>query len=60
MRRNRFASHTPEEVRRLSNLGHLLKGLVLTTVASTASRRASLRRTVTEAIDEESAREPHT
>jgi hypothetical protein len=32
MRRHRFASHTPEEMRRLSNLGHLAEGLVLATV----------------------------
>jgi hypothetical protein len=32
MRRHRFASHTSEQMRRLSNLGHLLEGLVLATV----------------------------
>jgi hypothetical protein len=32
MRRHRFASHTAEEMRRLSNLGHLVEGLVLATV----------------------------
>jgi hypothetical protein len=31
MRRHRFASHTAEELRRLSNLGHLVEGLVLAT-----------------------------
>jgi hypothetical protein len=32
MRRHHIASHTAEEMRRLSNLGHLLEGLVLATV----------------------------
>ena len=32
MRTHRFASHTPEELRRLSNLGHLLEGLLLAVV----------------------------
>ncbi len=32
MRTHRFASHTAEEKRRLSNLGHLIEGLLLATV----------------------------
>jgi hypothetical protein len=40
MRRHRFASHTPEEMRRLSNLGHLAEGVVLTTVAVLALLRS--------------------
>jgi hypothetical protein len=32
MRRHRFASHTAEEMRRLSNLGHLVEGIVLAAV----------------------------
>ncbi len=32
MRRHRLASHAPDEKRRLSNLGHLVEGLVLTIV----------------------------
>jgi len=32
MKLHRFASHTPEERRRLSNLGHIIEGLLLGTV----------------------------
>jgi len=32
MKTHRFASHTAEEKRRLSNLGHLIEGLLLATV----------------------------
>ena len=32
MKLHRFASHTPEERRRLSNLGHIVEGLLLGTV----------------------------
>jgi len=32
MKRHRFGSHTPEEMRRGSNLGHRLEGLLLTAV----------------------------
>ncbi|MEK6588936.1 MAG: hypothetical protein AABY97_08865 [Chloroflexota bacterium] len=32
MKQHRFASHTPEEMRRRSNLGHMVEGLLLATV----------------------------
>jgi hypothetical protein len=39
MRRHRFASHTAEEMRRLSNLGHLVEGIVLAAVGGLALLR---------------------
>lgn len=33
MRTHRFAEHTPDEMRHLSNLGHLIEGLVLALIA---------------------------
>ena len=36
MKTHRFASHTPEEKRRLSNLGHIVEGLLLGAVGALA------------------------